>query len=170
MSRGNFLSDELEIQFGALCLSSAKRFVFMVTCDDAINEMSTERTAQIYQHGMARRFVRGSTMSMAGGGGEHVRYECRKSKGLMRDAVQSALTTVREDGPCGLYLRFCLAERRLKQLHPCLLHRGVVCAQGQCFGAVPWEFQAESPVAWKESESVSKPAHEHGCVQQYSSV
>ena len=32
MSRGNSLSDELEIWFGAWCLSSAKRFVFMVTC------------------------------------------------------------------------------------------------------------------------------------------
>ena len=31
------LSDELEIQFGAWCLSSAKRFVFMVTCNDVVH-------------------------------------------------------------------------------------------------------------------------------------
>ena len=33
-SRGNSLSDELEIWFGAWCLSSAKRFDFMVTCNE----------------------------------------------------------------------------------------------------------------------------------------
>ena len=37
MSRGNSLSDELDIWFGAWCLSSAKRFVVMVTCNEPVN-------------------------------------------------------------------------------------------------------------------------------------
>ena len=35
------LSDELEIKFGAWCLSSAKRFVFMVTCNEGVDAITT---------------------------------------------------------------------------------------------------------------------------------
>ena len=43
MSRGNPLSDESEIEFGAWCLSSAKRFVLTVTW----NEWSRRRTFRL---------------------------------------------------------------------------------------------------------------------------